>query len=91
MNLREATARVTSSSDDETLTIENLRAEGLRLGVVCSHCHRFRYLNDSRFANTETLGDIAKKLTCNRCRSTDVEAVAISRDPKSGYWPAERS
>ncbi|MBD1545991.1 hypothetical protein [Roseibium aggregatum] len=80
-----------SSSGDETLTIEKLRAEGMRLGLVCGHCHRFRYLNDSRFADTETLGDIAKKLTCNRCRSTDVEAVAVSRDPKTGYWPAERS
>lgn len=80
-----------SSSGDDTLTIERLRAEGMRLGVVCGHCHRFRYLNDSRFADTDTLGDIAQKLTCNRCRSTEVEAVAVSRDSKNGYWPAERS
>ncbi len=79
------------SNGDNTLTIEELRAKGMRLGVVCGHCHRFRYLNDSRFAETETLAGIAEKLTCNRCRSTEVEAVAVSRDPKSGYWPAERS
>ncbi|WP_417681356.1 hypothetical protein [Roseibium sp.] len=82
---------MTFSSNDDTLTIENLRTKGMRLGVVCGHCHRFRYLNENRFADTDTLGDIAKKLTCNRCRSTDVEAVAVSRDPKNGYWPAERS
>jgi hypothetical protein len=82
---------VTSSSSDDTLTIEDLRAKGMRLGVVCGHCHRFRYLNDSRFADDESLAAIAKKLTCNRCRSTEVEAVAVARDPKSGYWPAERS
>lgn len=80
-----------STKPDDSLTISELRKAGKRLGLLCRHCHRFRYLNDSRFADAEAVAKIAKKLTCARCGSTEVETFAVSRDPKTGYWPAERS
>lgn len=62
-----------------------------RLAILCNHCGRFRYLNSSRFSGDRRVSDLSKALTCAACSSRDVRAVAISRDPDSGYWPAERS
>jgi hypothetical protein len=72
-------------------TIEMLENSDRRLGIVCSHCSRFRYLKLTNYALEDTLSSLTKSLKCSRCGSDEVEAIAIERDEKSGYWPAERS
>ena len=89
--MRKILDRSEATEAEKTLTVGSLREKGMRLGINCRHCHRFRYLNDSRFAETAGVADIAKNLKCARCGSTDVETLAISRDPATGFWPAERS
>ncbi|WP_428526808.1 hypothetical protein [Roseibium sp.] len=72
-------------------TIEMLETSDRRLGIVCSHCSRFRYLKLTNYALEDTLSSLTKSLKCSRCGSDEVEAIAVERDEKSGYWPAERS
>ncbi|MGV2975209.1 hypothetical protein AB1P65_07125 [Roseibium alexandrii] len=72
-------------------TIEMLETSDRRLGIVCAHCARFRYLKLTNYALEDTLSSLTKSLKCSRCGSDEVEAIAIERDEKSGYWPAERS
>jgi DNA-directed RNA polymerase subunit RPC12/RpoP len=72
-------------------TVEMLETSDRRLGIVCSHCSRFRYLKLTNYALEDTLSSLTKSLKCSRCGSDEVEAIAIERDEKSGYWPAERS
>jgi len=72
-------------------TIEMLETSDRRLGIMCSHCSRFRYLKLTNYALEDTLSSLSKSLKCSRCGSDEVEAVAVERDEKNGYWPAERS
>ena len=55
----------------------------------CAACSRFRYMKLDRYGDTAKLADISATLTCSRCRSSGVEARAVDRDPKTGFWPAE--
>lgn len=89
--MRKTLDRSEASGAGKTLTIGELRQADMRLAIDCHHCHRFRYLKDNRFAETENVSEIAKKLKCARCGSPEVETIAVSRDPQTGYWPAERS
>ena len=79
------------TDDPARITLKELRETGGRLGLNCRHCNRFRYLNAGRFDDTETLASLSDKLTCARCRSGDVEVLAVQKDPETGFWPAERS
>jgi Zn finger protein HypA/HybF involved in hydrogenase expression len=72
-------------------TIEMLETSDRRLGIMCSHCARFRYLKLTNYALEDTLSSLTRSLKCSRCGSEEVEAVAVERDDKTGYWPAERS
>ncbi|NVK33245.1 MAG: hypothetical protein HWE23_02120 [Rhodobacteraceae bacterium] len=74
-----------------TMKMAELRANGLRLAIDCPHCNRFRYISDRRFPDDVTLTRLAKKLTCARCQNPEVHVLAISKDEKTGFWPAERS
>jgi transcription elongation factor Elf1 len=76
-------------SDDPTVKL--VSESDRRLAILCSHCGRFRYMNSSRFAGNQRVSDLSETLTCAACGSRDVKAVAVSRDPDNGYWPAERS
>jgi len=76
---------------DPNPAIQTLADRDQRLGIVCDHCTRFRYLNAGRYAAGTRLSAISAALTCARCGSKEVKAVAVSRDPNNGYWPAERS
>jgi hypothetical protein len=80
-----------NSKDTDIATIGALRTSGRRLALLCGHCHRFRYMNDTRFAESARLDELAGSMTCARCGSEDVELQAVSRDPETGFWPAERS
>ncbi|MTI44242.1 hypothetical protein E1178_11555 [Roseibium hamelinense] len=73
------------------LTISDLALMGQRLAINCRSCGRFRYLKADKFAPDQKLSELQKELRCSRCRSDDVEALAVARDLESGYWPAERS
>ncbi|GAA0783819.1 hypothetical protein E1180_09735 [Roseibium denhamense] len=72
-------------------TIEELAQSGRRLAILCDSCGRFRYMNLARFAADQRISTLAETLKCASCRSEDVRALAISRDPDTGFWPAERS
>lgn len=80
-----------SSETDAPMTIKVLRDNGQRLGVRCADCHRFRYMADRRFQETETLENISADLKCARCGSENIAAEAVSRDARTGFWPAEGS
>ncbi|MEJ8476457.1 hypothetical protein [Roseibium algae] len=73
------------------ITIDDMRQQEKRLGLKCSHCHRFRYMSDARFDPDVHVSKIAENLKCARCGSTEVKTFPVSRDPASGYWPAEGS
>ncbi len=45
----------------------------------------------NRYADTQKVAAIAETLRCARCGSQDVDTVPVDRNPKNGYWPAERS
>lgn len=70
-------------------TIADLRTSGQRLGLYCAGCNRFRYMNIDRYEDIMVVRDIAQHLICKRCLSREVETRAVSRDGKTGYWPAE--
>ncbi|MFD1693899.1 hypothetical protein [Roseibium aestuarii] len=72
-------------------TIRDLFSEDRRLGLICNYCGRFRYLNQARFELDTDIRTIAQGMACARCGSRDVETFAVSRHPRNGYWPAERS
>ena len=72
-------------------TIEALFKSDRRLGIVCGHCGRFRYMNGSRFSQDQKVSALSETLVCSSCRSKDVKAIAVSRNPDNGYWPAESS
>jgi hypothetical protein len=70
-------------------TVGDLRAAGLRLGMHCAACNRFRYLGMDRYEDKSIVSEIGKILICSRCRAHGLEVMAIERDPKTGFWPAE--
>lgn len=72
-------------------TIEVLCDTDRRLGILCGHCGRFRYMSAARFAGDQKVSALSETLKCSACGSKDVSAVAVSRNPENGYWPAERS
>lgn len=78
-------------SPTEDPTIEALLDSNRRLGIVCSHCSRFRYMKAARYALDQKLSEVSASLTCSRCGSDEVNAVAVGRDAETGFWPAERS
>ena len=80
---------ITEHPDD--LTIADLFASDRRLAIICNHCGRFRYMRFNRYADTQKVAAIAQTLRCARCGSQDVDTVPVDRNPKNGYWPAERS
>ncbi|MEP2707264.1 MAG: hypothetical protein ABJQ71_21615 [Roseibium sp.] len=77
--------------DADDPTVEELEQSGRRLAIVCGACSRFRYMKTHRFDASQKLSKIAEKLICASCSSKDVRAVPVSRDPDTGFWPAERS
>jgi hypothetical protein len=74
---------------DTPLTVGELRAAGLRLGMHCAACARFRYLGMNRYEDESIVGEIGKTLICSRCRTRGLEVMAIKRDANTGFWPAE--
>jgi len=74
---------------DTEICIADLREQGLRLGIHCASCVRFRYLKLDRYGDGEIVSEIGRTLTCSRCLSKEVEARAVRRDAATGYWPAE--
>ncbi|ERP98811.1 hypothetical protein Q669_00715 [Labrenzia sp. C1B10] len=48
-------------------------------------------MNFSRFTGDQKVSSLSETLTCASCGSRDVEAIAVSRNPDNGYWPAEHS
>lgn len=77
------------ASDDPT--IDDLFETDRRLGIQCNYCGRFRYMNSARFEGEQKVSALGETLTCSTCGSTDVRAVAVSRNPDNGFWPAEHS
>jgi hypothetical protein len=72
-------------------TVAEIRADGLRLAIDCGHCSRLRYLSMNRFADEDRVEDLAASMKCTRCLSEDVTVRIISRDAKTGFWPAEQA
>ncbi|ODN72579.1 hypothetical protein [Methylobrevis pamukkalensis] len=70
------------------LTISELNARRMRLAIYCTSCGRQRYLRGP-FPEAAVIADLAAGMTCTRCRSREVEARAIDRDARTGFWPAE--
>lgn len=70
------------------LTIADVVDRGDRIGIVCPDCGRFRYFTP-KFPQTAKLAEIAKEIRCFRCHSQAAELRIISRDAKTGRWPAE--
>jgi len=48
-------------------------------------------MSAARFAGDQKISSLSETLKCSACGSKDVSAVAVSRNPDNGYWPAERS
>jgi hypothetical protein len=71
------------------MTVGELRAAGLRLGMYCAACSRFRYLGMDRYEDESLVDEIGKTLICSRCRTRGLAVRAIERDPNTGFWPAE--
>jgi transcription elongation factor Elf1 len=80
-----------TSIDAEDPTVDTLYKTDRRLAIFCRHCGRFRYMNFARFTADQKVSSLSETLSCASCGSQDVEAVAVSRDPDNGYWPAEHS
>jgi len=80
-----------SSIEADDPTIDTLLKTDRRLAILCGHCGRFRYMKSSRFAANQKVSSLSEALACASCGSKDVRAVPVSRNPDSGYWPAERS
>ncbi len=78
-----------AQTDDPT--VEALVQSDRRLAIICKSCGRFRYMNSARFEGHKKVSSLSETLTCGTCGSEDVNAIAVSRNPESGYWPAERS
>ncbi|GAB4516481.1 MAG: hypothetical protein Tsb0019_15900 [Roseibium sp.] len=76
-------------SDDPTIKV--VSETDRRLAILCHDCGRFRYMNSARFEAHQKISDLGEQLKCSACGSRDVDAVAVSRNPDNGYWPAERS
>ena len=76
-------------SDDPTVAA--LSKSDRRLAILCGYCGRFRYMNCSKFSSDQKVSALSQELRCGTCGSDDVKAVAVSRNPDNGYWPAERS
>lgn len=72
-------------------TIAEAKEQGLRLAIDCSHCSRMRYLSMNRFGDDQKVEDLAASMKCSRCLSEDVSVRIISRDAKTGFWPAEQA
>lgn len=81
----------TRSTPEDDPTLEELADNGRRLGIVCEDCGRFRYMKTTRFASQRTVSSLSGELTCSQCTSENVRAVPVSRDPQTGFWPAEHS
>ncbi|WP_421982291.1 hypothetical protein [Roseibium sp.] len=80
-----------SAAPTDDPTIEALGKSDRRLGIICHNCGRFRYMNGSRFSQEQKVSALSETLVCSSCRSRDVKAIAVSRNPENGYWPAESS
>ena len=80
-----------STAANEDPTIEALGKSDRRLAILCGNCGRFRYMNGSRFSQDQKVSALSASLWCRSCGSKDATAVAVSRNPDNGYWPAERS
>ncbi len=80
-----------SSAEADDPTVETLSKTDRRLAILCRYCGRFRYMNSSKFSGHQKISELSETLTCGTCGSTDVSAVAVSRNPENGYWPAEHS
>ncbi|GAB2184978.1 hypothetical protein LAB1_22870 [Roseibium sp. LAB1] len=80
-----------SSIETDDPTVDTLYKTDRRLAILCNHCGRFRYMNFARFTGDQKVSALSETLTCATCGSPDVEAVAVSRNPDNGYWPAEHS
>ncbi|WP_299812079.1 hypothetical protein [uncultured Roseibium sp.] len=80
-----------TSIEADDPTVEDLSKSGRRLAIHCDCCGRFRYMNALRFSGDKKVSALSKTLTCGTCGSSDVRAVAVSRNPGNGYWPAEFS
>ncbi|MES0879543.1 hypothetical protein [Roseibium sp. SCP14] len=72
-------------------TVDALSKSDRRLAILCGYCGRFRYMNCAKFSQDQKVSDLSQSLRCGTCGSEDVTAVAVSRNPENGYWPAERS
>lgn len=72
-------------------TVAEVKNDGLRLAIDCSHCSRVRYLSMNRFNDDDRVEDLAASMKCTRCLSPEVAVRIISRDAKTGFWPAEQS
>lgn len=70
-------------------TIADLNANGLRLGIDCLDCGRFRYVGTNQFDDDAVVSDLRLKRTCTRCRSDNIGFRPVQRDSTSGFWPAE--
>jgi len=73
----------------ENPTVADLLAGGLRLGLTCGDCGRFRYLRLDRMSAQTVIDDLAQQLACSRCRSAEVALRPVQRDRRTGFWPAE--
>ena len=73
------------------MTIAELKAAGLRLGMTCHGCNRFRYLALNRSEDDTVVEEIGATLICSRCRTREVTTAAVHPDAKTGFWPAEFS
>ena len=78
-------------AENDDPTVQVLCETDRRLAILCGHCGRFRYMSVSRFAANQKVSALGETLKCSACGSKDVSAVAVSRNPENGYWPAERS
>ncbi|MBG6206468.1 transcription elongation factor Elf1 [Labrenzia sp. EL_126] len=82
---------IASPAPSDDPTIEALGKSDRRLAILCGHCGRFRYMNGARFSQNQKVSALSETLSCGLCGSEDVTAIAVSRHPENGYWPAERS
>ncbi|MBA5778315.1 hypothetical protein H2509_14390 [Stappia sp. F7233] len=69
-------------------TAKDIRERGARLAVLCRDCGRLRYLGRG-VGDNETPAMLQQRLSCHRCGSREVEIRILSRDPVTGFWPAE--
>jgi hypothetical protein len=72
-----------------TTTIADLEDSGLRLGINCLDCGRFRYVVTKSFVANAVISNLQLERTCTRCRSDNIEFRPVHRDATTGFWPAE--